>query len=709
MVSALCMGIILLTSCVEEGPAAGVPEFPECVEEEVTAGEQYVLKFTANLDWVIRVPENTYQWFWIQDGSFKLTEISGKSGSHEVVIGVSEVEEFDTNRSCEVTMAMGGQESVVARLTRFSTNISHVVHAVKMEDGEAQFLPDGSGYDYEETDATSLNLYWTGSSYRLPIKVEANYNWRYTGPEWMTIDIPEKVSGIQNLVIESVASALPLDAATGTLTFVNGTDVVKEYTVTIPGSRDIFSMSVANSLTELIFNAKGHYKTSAGFIQANPEEGLEDIYFSMYGPDDIRVLAITAEGGSYTVKAPSWLHMDIQEYNTSEGEEVLQTRIVKVTVDENTGINERKAAIFVLPQAVAATAADLYDAQGVKAEYQQYMIPVQQLSSNQPFVTLLANPSVAAASGARLTATTDSELLTKFGETKWAFDLLYSNQYASDNARLVFDSAVSSVEVYDADENPIEFEFANVYSDAVEASKEMTAGTKIYVLADELDDEDSTIILAAGGWYQVIEPGKIEAVECDTFLLSINIDNKGYNGVIDMRSEEYNLGYVVLKGAEGEVLAVVKCEIDPEVVIGEIPDVEFTVESALMAMQVGATLKNVTDDPAYRLDREGNAPLFLLTYTQENQPLSITIPASVKKHTVNPYQFRHNIRVNNTKYDEDFVNGIIAGVELINGGVTIYMDMPASEKSKKRFKGNVIFTDASDETILKLLCVLDLN
>ena len=37
------------------------------------------------------------------------------------------------------------------------------------------------------------------------------------------------------------------------------------------------------------------------------------------------------------------------------------------------------------------------------------------------------------------------------------------------------------------------------------------------------------------------------------------------------------------------------------------------------------------------------------------------------------------------------------------------MDMPASEKSKKRFKGNVIFTDASDETILKLLCVLDLN
>ncbi len=686
----------------------GTPEFPECVEVTVESGEQFVLKFDANLDCKVSVPENTFQWFWIQDGTFKQLEKSFKSGSNEVVIGVSPVEEFDTNRSCEVTLVMGGQEQVIARLVRFAKNATHTVYAAKVENGEAVMLPDGSDYDYETDDAESLNLYWAGSGYRLPVRVEANYNWRYEGPEWMTIDIPEDVKGIQDLVIEGVPSELPLDDATGTLTFVNGSDVIKEYDVTIPGCRDIFSYSVANSLTELEFNAKGHYKTSSGFIQANPEEGIDDIYFSIYGTDGIRVVVLSTTADKYSATAPSWLHLDIPDYNTSEGAEVLQTRTVRVTVDENAG-EERNAAILVLPRSVEASESDLFDASGIKEDYRQYLIPVKQLSSKQPFVSLLSNPSVAAAAGARLTATADPELFTKFGETKWAFDLLYNSQYARDEARLVFDSAVASAEIYDADANPIVFEFANVYSEAVEASKEMVAGDRIYVRADELDKEDSSKIIAAGGWYEVEEPGKIKAIECDTFILSATLDNRGYNGVIDMMSEEYALGYVVLKGAEGEVFAVIRCEINPEVEIGEIPDVEFTLESLMLAAQYGATLKDVSDVSAYRKYKEGNAPLFLLTYTQEDKPLSITIPASVKKHTVNPYMYRHNIRVNDTRYDEDFVNGILGGIELVNGGVTIYMDMPEDKVAAKSFEGNIIFTDASDVTILVLICKMDLN
>ena len=71
--------------------------------------------------------------------------------------------------------------------------------------------------------------------------------------------------------------------------------------------------------------------------------------------------------------------------------------------------------------------------------------------------------------------------------------------------------------------------------------------------------------------------------------------------------------------------------------------------------------------------------------------------------------YRHNIRVNDTKYDEDFVNGILGGIELVNGGVTIYMDMPEDKVAAKSFEGNIIFTDASDATILVLICKMDLN
>ncbi len=687
----------------------GTPEFPECVEVTVESGEQFVLKFDANLDCKVSVPENTFQWFWIQDGTFKQLEKSFKSGSNEVVIGVSPVEEFDTNRSCEVTLVMGGQEQVIARLVRFAKNATHTVYVAKVENGEAVFLPDGSGYEYETEEVESLDLYWVGSSYRLPVKVEANYNWRYEGPEWMTIDIPENVEGIQNLVIEGVPTKLPLDDASGKLTFVNGSDVVKEYTVTIPGCRDIFSYSVANSLTELEFNAKGHYKTSSGFIQANPEEGMDDIYFSIYGTDGIRVVVLSVSADKYSTTVPSWLHLDIPDYNTSEGAEVLQKRTVRVTVDENAG-EERNAAILVLPRSVETSESDLFDASGIKEDYRQYLIPVKQLSSKQPFVSLLSNPSVAAAAGARLTATSDPELFTKFGETKWAFDLLYNNQYARDEARLVFDSAVASAEIYDADADPIVFEFANVYSEAVEASKEMVAGDRIYVRADELDKEDSSKIIAAGGWYEVEEPGKIKAIECDTFILSATLDNRGYNGVIDMMSEEYALGYVVLKGADGAVLAVVRCEIDPTVEIGEIPDVEFTLESLMKAVQVGASLVNVSDDPKYRNYKAGNAPLFLLTYTQENQPLSIKIPATVKKHTVSPEMYKSYIRVNDRIFDDEFfVNGMHTGIEIIDGGVTIYIDMPEDKRPKKVFQGFINFTNESNDIIFVLICKIDLN
>ena len=177
-----------------------------------------------------------------------------------------------------------------------------------------------------------------------------------------------------------------------------------------------------------------------------------------------------------------------------------------------------------------------------------------------------------------------------------------------------------------------------------------------------------------------------------------------------MRSEEYALGYVVLKGADGAVLAVVRCEIDPTVEIGEIPDVEFTLESLMKAVQVGASLVNVSDDPKYRNYKAGNAPLFLLTYTQENQPLSIKIPATVKKHTVSPEMYKSYIRVNDRIFDDEFfVNGMHTGIEIIDGGVTIYIDMPEDKRPKKVFQGFINFTNESNDIIFVLICKIDLN
>ena len=134
-------------------------------------------------------------------------------------------------------------------------------------------------------------------------------------------------------------------------------------------------------------------------------------------------------------------------------------------------------------------------------------------------------------------------------------------------------------------------------------------------------------------------------------------------------------------------------------------DVKFIGESEMYAPMVGATLEDVRDNAEFARYREGEALVYHLKYTMENMPMTISIPASVKKHTVNPYQLRHNFSVNETKYDETFVNGVLGGVALIDGGVTIYM-LP---DGKDYMRGNIIFTNSADETVLVLVCTMDLR
>lgn len=75
-------------------------------------------------------------------------------------------------------------------------------------------------------------------------------------------------------------------------------------------------------------------------------------------------------------------------------------------------------------------------------------------------------------------------------------------------------------------------------------------------------------------------------------------------------------------------------------------------------------------------------------------------------HTVNPYVFKNYIRVNNNIYDEVFVNNKLGGIELVDGGVDIYLEMP---EERDYMRGNIIFADAEGTTVLVLVCTLDLT
>ncbi|MBR2128323.1 MAG: hypothetical protein IJ940_05605 [Bacteroidales bacterium] len=654
LIAVLMMGLALaVVSCTapevddeknENGGGKVDPVFPTLVEKTVVPGDEVTLTASPNLDWEISVPQSTLQWFWIQDGAFKSDKCSGKAGEQvTVVIGVSETEEFDTDRTCEVTMKMGGESKVIAKLKRLAKEKTLAVYVAKVVDGEIQFVEDGSSYDYGSEEATSIDLIWTGTDFRLPIKVESNYDWTVRTPEWASVDVPETSAGVVNVNVYGVPSQYPEDAASGRIQFMGGDVVVKEYDITIPGCSDIFSYSITMGLTELNFNFSGQIKTSMGYTDG-------PVSATVSGTSAVQVFAVGMVDGKYDISGaldPEWLSVDVDAYDASEGADVLQSRNVTISAALNEG-EDRQAMMFFLPPA-GWTKDDLFTEtkDAVKDEYKQYAVPVVQHSSNQEFIQMLSDASVMAEGGATFAVSEDEGLYTMFGQTRYAYELLYNDQYARDNARMIFTSPVTSAKVFD------------------EAGTEMTTG-----------------------------------------FLTITLDEDMCGGVIDMIADARSVGYVVLYGTTDNVLAVVRCTYDPQTQIGEVSDVAFIGESANYAEMVGATLEHLTEGTLYNQYKENESLVYHLTYRTAGMPMKISIPNSVVSYTVNPWNFKNYIRVNDVIYDEVLVNGRPGGIELIDGGIDIYMEMP---EGRDYMRGNIIFSDSEDNFALVIICTLDLR
>ena len=368
---------------------------------------------------------------------------------------------------------------------------------------------------------------------------------------------------------------------------------------------------------------------SGQFMEAQVE--MVDGKYDLENPDD-----------------PSWLTVEVDEYDRTEGADVLQERNVSISVALNEG-DDRSAVIFFMPPSGWNRGKELFndDLSAIKDEFLQYAVSVTQLSSDQEFIMMLSSPSKMAEGGATFNISENSTLYTKFGETKYAYELLYTNQYARDCSRMIFTTAVSSYKVF------------NKYS------------------TDKTDDSD--------------------------FFISVELDEDRLGGVINMVEETKSTGYVVFYGTEDRVLAVVACTLDPDTVIGDVADVKFIGESEMYAPMVGATLERVTEGDLYDVYDEYMSPIYHLTYTMENMPMLISIPNSVKSYMPNPWSMINNFRVNGMDFDD-------GSFEFIDGGVQIYMTMPeGKQRIDGNIFFYSSSAPSNDSIVLVLVCTLDLT
>lgn len=316
------------------------------------------------------------------------------------------------------------------------------VYSAKMSDGEYEYV-DG-GYAWTEAPVKEVALAWLGSDFRVPVKVNAKCNWTVELPDWLTVELPEKTAGEVTVTILGEPSLYPLDATTGKIVFKNGRETIGEIKVNFPGCKDIMTFSLAMNLTSLEFNHKGELKTSTGYIQESASGHL-------LSSSKARIMPVETTGNKLAAD-PSWLIVEIDQWNTASGSGVLQEREVRFSVSENEG-ERRTAVIFILPPSVTASSEELFNEDlTVKEEYSAYAVPVVQVSEAEMEYIQIDEVKDADYPCYFVNASEEkaAELTGLFGETEYVYTLTYVSPYSRDNAYMTMLSEYSYYKVYAA-------------------------------------------------------------------------------------------------------------------------------------------------------------------------------------------------------------------------------------------------------------------
>ena len=645
---AALLALALAAACHPDEPVVTVtPEFPELVENNnVLPGETLSFSFVPNMDWTVRIPEESIKWFSIIDGAFETDYISGKASETavEIKVKVSELEEFDSARVCEITLTMGGETRVIAKYSRQPKERTIAVYAAQVNGDEFVFGGEDGGYVYSDQEAESIDLLWPEGTngFRMQIKVDANFEWTISTPEWAEANVPESTVGVNKFEILGVPAKYPLDGAAGTIAFKAGDSVVKEIPVTIPACKDKFEFSV-NAISSLDFNGEGEYHVELGY-----EPG--PAYGSVYGPESVRVVAVDKTEDGYASAESEWIHVKIADWDPAG--EVLQTRTVEFTVDVNEG-DYREAVVIGLPATFTGSVADIFEGSEIKAEFKSYTYRVTQEVLSNEYVTPLSSTVDRESVGFFFDYITTGPILNWFGQTDYAYHLIYSVAWSLDEGWLYLKKAYHSYKVYD------------------EKRAEQSA-------------EDF--------WLAVESTENQRAVR------------------VTMNTETKKDGYVAFYDVDGNNLGVLKCTYDPDYtpVVGDEFRIEFIGESAMYAEMVGATLEEVTEGTYYDVYKEYGAPIYQLTYRMENFPMKISLPQGTVFYSVNPYMYRDLFQVNGLSYDETG-----GSFSFVDGGVDIYMSLNPDKPESLVNKGTIMFSrerfNTTDKLTLILVCTLDLS
>ena len=379
----MCAAAVLSIGCEPEpDPEPEVtPNFPKLVEKVVKSGETVTLSINPNMAWKVSIPSSSAQYFSLADAAGQLS-MTGEAGAQQIKIKVAELDEFDTDRVCEVALTMNGKTQTIAKLTRMKLARTVNVYLAQYDEANIDFKTDAEGaYVYGSTPVQTLDFLWHNEQYMHRVVVETNFKWAIGGelPAWLDPSVTSGEAGRTEVFVRTVKEAYPFAAESVELKINDFTNEsapveVSKLKVNMPACEAVCEVSISPALT---FNAEGHY------FNASSGEYMElGAIATMTAPKGAELYKIVKNNGYLYASSPAadWITIEWEEeWDAAADKAGVWSRKFFVSTTPNEGA-EREGMLVALPRTLASKVSDpdydLFNADGtaLKAEYEQYVV-----------------------------------------------------------------------------------------------------------------------------------------------------------------------------------------------------------------------------------------------------------------------------------------------------------------------------------------------
>lgn len=403
----LASSALLLPACSEDNgkdTSDPTPVFPDMATLNIPAGETSCnVSFTPNMDWTVSIPTDaeTSEWFKLSDGVVETSSISGKASTEPVTIQVITTDQdvYDETPSCEVSLTMGGQTQVIAKVTRQNAAREFDIYLSGFQTDEGTQEAIDFSFEYSETPVAKYTessapevapegapelIWFTGKTgYMQVVKAESNFEWHASTSDWLTVTARPQEGEYFVTADFAQITEQEINGAIGMIDFYDrnidptatdpGNNAHNRYCFVLPNLTKVVRNGSGAATAAFSFNAEGYAVDSNGTVSEEKSStgslySAKDVVFYIGEKKDKWYYGYEASQHDWVTIADSW----------DETGSAFQLHDYTVSVKANEG-ETREVLVIALPKALAEKISDpnmdLFNTEGtdIKEEYKQYV------------------------------------------------------------------------------------------------------------------------------------------------------------------------------------------------------------------------------------------------------------------------------------------------------------------------------------------------